>query len=180
MGEKSYFDINMKAIHYQNILLTIFLSLFVSFVSYGQNINNIFKSTKGQWSFPISSVESIDTIDADCYGFPANSLNLVLRTNYPQIVKAIQPGLVVSVRNYGDSPYWVMVKSGDYFLVYSGLSNPNVCKGDTIIKNYEIGSLAQDESEGCVYSLGLILYNGTKVININRWFKWTAKYPNIN
>ncbi len=151
--------------------LTILFFLLLCSLSHGQNANNNFTSTKGKWNFPISNVLAIDTIGRDCLGMPYPSSSLVLKTNSPGSVTALQPGIVQGIHNF-DGTYTVMVRSGEYFLFYLGLKNLQVLKGDSVTKNSELGVLAKDYSDTYAYGLELMLWKGGKPININRWFHW--------
>jgi hypothetical protein len=143
-------------------------------VVYGQKENVVFEATKGKWHFPIPNVQSIDTMMRDCFGIPANSSILELMSNNPQEIRAIQPGLVKVVTTL-QGVYMVLTKSGEYFLVYYGIANPGVKKGDFIQEGDVIGTMSKEEEEK-TYKLTLMLLKGSNTININRWFDWRTAH----
>ena len=139
-------------------------------ICHGQEPRNNFETSKGKWCFPLSRFQNVDTLAIDCFGIAVNSLDLVLTSQYPAEVRTIQSGKIAEIFKVGDS-YTVMVKSGHYFLIYTGLSLPIMKSGEIVAKGVLIGSLSVDHSNGD-YSLTLRLMKETKVLNINRWFNW--------
>lgn len=149
----------------------LLISLIICWASsFGQSANALFKASKGTWHFPISNVQCIDTMTTDCIGMKGNSEFLVLKTSSAEKVKAIQSGVVCAIYENNDFPF-VMIKNGDYFLVYEGLTDIRVKKWDTVQKGTIIGTLLKDDND-YIYELDLILMNKSKTLNINYWFDW--------
>jgi hypothetical protein len=161
----------LKFMKHYYIILNILLN---SSLCQSQSENTIFKASQGKWNFPISNVQSIDTMTFDCYGIPANSKCLILKSQSSTQVRAIQGGHVQSVFEQAGI-YTIIIKTGDYFLIYDGLSKPFLKKGDMITEGKSIGNLACDDMKE-TYDLNLSLMKGTKDLNINRWFKWQTAH----
>jgi hypothetical protein len=150
------------------------LTLALCYIAWGQGKGASFRASKGTWSFPVSNILSIDTMMTDCYGIPANSPYLTLKSTHPEDIKAIQSGLVQSVIDK-ESLHLVILKAGEYFLVYNNISNPVVKEGDLVKQGSVIGKLMKRDTEEN-YEVTLMLLKGVDYININRWFNWEAAH----
>jgi len=156
--------------------LTLMFILLLS-VSFGQYTNAAFEATKGKWTFPISHIASVDTIQRDCSGMPARSFSMILWTQTPEEVTAIQSGLVQSIHKI-DSLNVIAVKAASYFLFYFGLATLNVKKGDTINEGDILGRLGKENNENN-YQILLTLMNKTgHEIDLIPWFDWTTAHNN--
>ena len=149
------------------LLMAIFWSS-----SKGQSPSNAFKASKGTWHLPIANVRSVDSSMLDCVGGRTNSPYLTLKAQCAQEVRAIQSGQVWAVAKLGEIDM-VMIKTGGYFLVYSGLTDIKIKKGDMVKQGGVIGTLAKGE-HGETFELSLMLLSESETFNINRWFDWTA------
>ena len=58
--------------------------------------------------------------------------------------KAVFPGTVSSVMPAADGTKTVLIKHGDYFSIYSNLSNNTVSKGQQVSAGTSVGTIAQD------------------------------------
>ena len=146
----------------------------IFFVCKAQNSDSIFSTSKGTWRFPIDNVVEIDTMTHDCLGIPTNSHHLILRTDWPMEVKALQSGTVAAVKIF-DGICTLIVQAEDYFLVYQGLDDVKLRKGDDVEQGCLIGKLTKWEDKK-KYELVLMLLKSLRTLNINRWFDWKTAY----
>jgi hypothetical protein len=152
----------------------IIISILACSVSYGQNETNTFEASKGTWGFPITNVQHADTMMRDCLWGQTSSPNLLLKTTSSEEVRAIHYGIVRSVAEVSGT-YAVLVKTGDYYLMYVGLIKPSVKKGDTLQRGSVIGNLAKGNYD--TFDLQLMLFkDGPDALNINRWFNWKTAH----
>ena len=160
----------------KSYFLTLLFFLVLS-VSYGQYPDALFEATKGRWILPISHIVSVDTMQRDCYGWPTRSSSIILRTQTPEKVTAIQNGLVQNVIKI-DSLNVVAVKTGHFFLFYFGLSNVNVKRGGTIYKGNTIGNCGKENNESNYHVLLTLTNENAETIDLIPWFDWTTAHNN--
>ena len=103
---------------------------------------------------------------------------LTLKAECAQEVRAIQAGEIADVTEIAGVKM-VMLRAGNYFLVYDALAETQTKKGDKVEQGNIIGTLAKGD-DGKTFDLMLMLFNQGKQININSWFDWhTAHYINL-
>ena len=138
------------------ILLT--LSGFSQFDS-----TKVFKKSKGTLPHPIPQ-HSQYKIDSPNHENPCECMIFICYSAYP--VNAIHDGVAVEVQQIEDI-FVIIIKYGDYFISYSGLSNPMLSKGDFVKAGQIISSLAKSYDHH--YELTLYISNRGKNFNPSEW-----------
>jgi hypothetical protein len=101
---------------------------------YGQlDSNRVFEKSKGTWRIPIDGVKEICIPDLNASGlsiacFPGG---ITFTTNKVSEVYSVASGTVVAVFSIGDLQ-GIIIKYGDYYVTYSGLSISYVKKADEV------------------------------------------------
>jgi hypothetical protein len=138
---------------------------------YGQlDSNSVFEKSYGTWRIPIDGVIEIDMPDLCLLDVTiCNSPScMTFDTNAISEVYSLAAGTVVAVICIGDIQ-GIIIKYGDYHVVYSGLSISYVQKGDNVLEGKKIGRLiSYSENE---YRLEVCLsFKNILVENMERWF----------
>jgi len=154
--------------------LYILITLVISSISYGQDLNSAFEASKGKWKFPISDCINVDTTMNDCYGNKTSSYSTILTSKKSSEVRALEKGIVHSVFSLDDTAFTVIVKSGSYLLAYSGVFT-HLNKGDTVYREQVIGYLTKRQKDNS-YDLFLALTKNLKPVNINNWFDYRTAH----
>lgn len=81
--------------------------------------------------------------------------------------KAVFPGTVSSILPAADGTKTVVIKHGDYFSIYSNLSNNTVSKNQQVSAGTSVGSIAQD-FDG-TYTLDFQIWNGSTPVDPLGW-----------
>ncbi len=81
--------------------------------------------------------------------------------------KAIFPGTVSKVMASGDGTKTVIVKHGNYFTIYSNLSNVSVSQNQQVSAGTSIGLIAEDFDGS--YTLDFQIWNGTTPVDPLGW-----------
>lgn len=81
--------------------------------------------------------------------------------------KAIFPGTVSSVMPASDGTKTVLIKHGDYFSIYSNLSNNTVSKGQQVSAGTSVGTVAQDFDGS--YTLDFQIWRGDTPVDPLGW-----------
>jgi murein hydrolase activator len=94
---------------------------------------------------------------------------LAIRYDKATTIKAIAEGSVHSVFDVENS-WTVMVKHGDYWLVYSNLDTVYLKKGDSICIMQPIGKITSPTANN-YYELEMLLYRNKKELDPYEWLK---------
>jgi septal ring factor EnvC (AmiA/AmiB activator) len=81
--------------------------------------------------------------------------------------KAVFPGTVSSVMPASDGTKTVLIKHGDYFSIYSNLSNNTVSKGQQVSAGTSVGTVAQDFDGS--YTLDFQIWRGDTPVDPMGW-----------
>lgn len=84
--------------------------------------------------------------------------------------KAVFPGTVSSVIPSSDGTKTVMIKHGDYFTIYSNLSNNSVSKNQQVSAGTSVGTVAQDFDGS--YTLDFQIWNGATPVDPSGWLSY--------
>jgi hypothetical protein len=138
---------------------------------YGQmDSNRVLEKSKGTWRIPIDGVKEIGIPDLKGPGlsiacFPGG---IYFSTNKNSDVYSVASGTVEAVICIGDIQ-GIIIKYGDYYVCYSGLSICYVKKNDKVIADRKIGSLIPYSDND--YRLEVYLSFGTKrVKDMDKWY----------
>lgn len=91
-------------------------------------------------------------------------LNFQVPNNSP--IRAIFAGVVTKIFFFQGINNSIMIKHGDYYTTYSGLTEVNVSVGDTVTLGQEIGSIKGDN-----LTLHFELWKGTQNLNPELWLR---------
>jgi septal ring factor EnvC (AmiA/AmiB activator) len=110
-------------------------------------------------------------VDTQCFrqtcSHPYNYF-LTIKSDSGASAKFVQSGQVTLVTQIGDL-FAIIVKQGDYFLTYCGVTITQVKKGDIVHQGQLIGPLG--ELQESVYGLEIGLSNGNKPQKrVHLWF----------
>ncbi len=151
------------------ILLVTFLS---SLDLLGQNQLDstiIFEHSKKN---PLTSVRFTKLINYDstkyghgCPRYPGNTYYL----DHTDTVRAIFEGRIIAIFKVVDV-YAIMTEFGNYYITYSGLTMPTLCKGEYIQQNQSLGLLSYNGSH-YEYFLELIISKDEKFVDPMDWLK---------
>jgi hypothetical protein len=110
--------------------------------------NDTFERAKGSLSLPLISYKKIIDIDyrRHAYTFDRTDSSLTFITDSISDIKASFDGTIKGLFEV-DGYYTIMTKFGDYFLIYSGLSKPNLKLGDTVLSGQILGQLRKDKDD---------------------------------
>ena len=119
-----------------------------------------FSALRGRMPWPVGSGFISDHFGVHNHpvlkGIKTNNNGVDIQTNAGNDVKAVYDGVVQSVVSIPGANMIVAVQHGDYFTVYSKLSNVNVSNGQKISAGQKIGVVATDN-------------DGTSEINFQVW-----------
>lgn len=126
-----------------------------------------FSALRGRMPWPVSSGFISDHFGVHNHpvlkGIKTNNNGVDIQTSAGNDVKVVYDGIVQSVVSIPGANMIVAVQHGDYFTVYSKLSNVNVSAGQKISSGQKIGVVATDN-------------DGTSEINFQVW----KNYDKIN
>ena len=129
----------------------------------------LFTESKGHWEYPLKHITEIVALKDkkyDCFSDPLKSI--LFYSDKSVEVKSIHEGRVVSIAEV-DSTEIVIIKFGNYFLTYVGLTHVCVSKGDYIGSGQQIGNLAKDYDDR--FRLEVYLHTYTTELDPAFWFK---------
>lgn len=119
-----------------------------------------FSALRGRMPWPVGSGFISDHFGVHNHpvlkGIKTNNNGIDIQTNAGNDVKVVYDGIVQSVVSIPGANMIVAVQHGDYFTVYSKLSNVNVSNGQKINAGQKIGVVATDN-------------DGTSEINFQVW-----------
>lgn len=136
-------------------------------------VHKNFAAAKGKLSPPVRG-----TVVSDYGRRPHPDLPLVIvenngidiKTAANASVSAIYEGTVVSIFAIPSMGNAVMVKHGDFFTTYSGLTNIKVRNGERVSTNQSIGSVSKDPATG-TYLLHFEVWRNKQKENPRAWVK---------
>jgi murein DD-endopeptidase MepM/ murein hydrolase activator NlpD len=152
------------------LLFIIHLSL-SSIIFSQQSLNQVFESSKGSWKFPLCRVIKFDR-NNEPFNESIFNKGVTFIIDTISLVNAVFRGTIVRVEKY-DSLFVAILKFGDYFLAYAGLSKMLVCENDKLKAGDPIGYVGKD-LDGA-YCLEFILNKKAEEIDIFPWFAETKK-----
>lgn len=162
-----YFTMTRLSTYFLLFILNICLTN-----SFGQtSANDTFEQAKGSLSIPLSSFKKVVDIDyrRHAYTFDRTDSSLTFITDRASDVKASFDGIIKGLFEI-DGGYTIMTKFGDYFLIYSGLSKPNLKVGDTVMSGQTLGQLRQDKDD-LEYALYFSVQKNDKCLDASKWLK---------
>lgn len=138
---------------------------------YGQlDSNRVFEKSKGTWKIPIDGVKKYDISDLNDLrpSLVCIPSGLTFSSNNISEVYSVAAGTVVAVICIGDTK-GIIIKYGDYYVTYGGLSISYVIKGDKVLEGIKIGRLfAYSEND---YRLEVYLSFGNRRIeDMEKWY----------
>lgn len=136
-------------------------------------VHKNFAAAKGKLSPPVRG-----TVVSEYGRRPHPDLPLVIvenngidiKTAANATVSAIYEGVVVSIFSIPSMGNAVMVKHGDFFTIYSGISNIKVRNGEKIKTNQSIGSVEKNPATG-TYLLHFEVWRNKQKENPRAWVK---------
>ena len=129
--------------------------------------SKLFESSFGKWVYPFTEIIKIET-EADYKFSSCFTSKISFYSNTNTTVNAVFDGKVVSVQKIEDI-YVIITMFGNYFIAYSGLSEPIVKKGDFIKSGQIISTLSKDYDDS--FRLEIYLSNHSKFLNPHPWFR---------
>jgi hypothetical protein len=136
---------------------------------------NEFEKLKGKLTWPVDNIKEIITYQQrlenrrNCYHCCAPTPSLTIKSDSPTTVKASAEGQVRAAFDV-EGVWSVMIKSGNYFMVYTNLNKVLVKKGDTVQQNQPIGQINIPNDEN-LFELELMLMKLRKNFDPYEWFK---------
>jgi septal ring factor EnvC (AmiA/AmiB activator) len=100
---------------------------------------------------------------------PSPLKSLTIRCDEAAIVKAVADGVVQRIFNI-ENTWTVLVKNGDYMVVYSNLDTVFVKNGDPMNTTQPVGKITSRSSNN-YYELEMLLYKDRKDLDPYDWFK---------
>jgi hypothetical protein len=141
-------------------------------ISFGQTpANDTFEQAKGFLAIPLSSYKKIVGMDyrRHAYTFDRTDSSLTFITDSASEVKASYKGIIKGVFEI-DGDYTIMTEFGDYFLIYGGLSKPNLKVGDTVVSGQTLGQLRK-EKDDLECALWFSVQKMDKCLDAYKWLK---------
>lgn len=149
--------------------MVLFFGLTLNYAFAQMDSTNLFAKSKGLWEYPLKQISEIVTFEDKGHNYFADPIkSILIYCNKSVEVKGIHEGRIVSISKV-DSIEIVIVKFGDYFLTYAGLTRLCVDKGDYIDSNQKIGYLAKDYDDR--FLLEVYLNTVSNELDPSFWFK---------
>lgn len=128
----------------------------------------LFESSKGNWNFPVSNYTQVEKFgNIVKQGRTYNSQCTSLISDTALTVSAVYSGKVVVVTKIEDF-HVIIVKFGDYYVTYSGLTKPIVRSKEYIVKGQ---TLAQTEKDfDSKYRVNIFFSKGKENLDAFEWF----------
>ncbi|MCF1715044.1 M23 family metallopeptidase [Flavihumibacter sp. RY-1] len=153
------------------IFIIVFCCLVTSCAYAQLDSNKTFELSKGKWRMPLDNVTNIFLPNKFASGLMITSIpfyGIVFITNKPSEVYSVAEGKVISIFSIGEIKA-VIIKYGDYYLIYSELEECYVNKNDLVFTNSKIGRLRKKFDDK--YELEFLAYFKSKEIeSIEDWF----------
>lgn len=128
-----------------------------------------FASNKGRLPWPVSSGQISEGFGRNKYGVNVivdnNGINI--KTNSGAAVLAVFSGEVSTVKNLGGN-YFVILRHGEYFTVYSNLRSVSVSAGQKVSTKDAIGTVLTDPFTNTP-QVHFEIHKGTATLNPSQW-----------
>lgn len=130
-----------------------------------------FEKSKRKWPFPVPGhLNGYVTQKQKIISSHVSHLAIEIDLDRSREVYAVHDGVICGVFEV-DSVYYLMVSFGAYFVVYGGLSKPDLYKGQFLNIGQEIGRVILVTSKNR-YILEILLLKNIKYLNANEWKGW--------
>lgn len=112
-------------------------------------LSSDFLGSRGSLPWPVSNGVIIEGFGNHTYGKGVNTVNngVDIKTAPGSQVRAVFAGEVSAIYNFGGS-YFVLIRHGEYFTVYSNLKSASVSKGQKVTLKQPIGTVITDAADG--------------------------------
>lgn len=131
-------------------------------------LSNDFLGNKGRLPWPVANggvTQGFGMYSAG--GIKNDNKGIDIKTGEGANVRAVFNGEVNSVTNIGGT-YFVLIKHGEYFTVYSNLRSVAVSKGQRVSTKQILGSVATDNDTGLSIA-HFELWKGSDAVNPSTW-----------
>lgn len=153
------------------IFIIVFCCLVTSCAHTQLDSNKTFELSKGKWRIPLDNSTNISLPNNVNYGLSiACSISYAIKfiSDKPSEVYSVAEGKVAATFSIGEIKA-VIIKYGDYYLIYSELEECYVNKNDLVIANSKIGRLSKTYDD--TYELEfLVHFKGKEIESIEDWF----------
>ncbi|MGV3508467.1 MAG: murein hydrolase activator EnvC family protein [Sphingobacteriaceae bacterium] len=131
-------------------------------------LSSDFLSNRGRLPWPVTNGLIVSRYGTNKYGNVTVDNNGVdIKTNEGSSVRAIFSGDVSTVQNL-NGQYFVLIRHGEYFTVYSNLRSVSVSRGDKVSVKQTIGTVITDPVDGTT-QLHLEIWKGSTPTNPESW-----------
>jgi murein hydrolase activator len=131
-------------------------------------LSSDFLSNRGSLPWPVQHGQIVSRFGTNKYGNVTVDNNGVdIRTNEGSAVRAIFSGDVSTVQNL-NGQYFVLIRHGEYFTVYSNLRSVSVSRGEKVGLKQTIGTVITDPVDGTT-QLHLEVWKGSTPTNPETW-----------
>lgn len=131
-------------------------------------LSSDFLGNRGRLPWPVAQGLIVSRFGTNKYGNVTVDNNGVdIKTAEGSSVRAIFSGDVSTVQNL-NGQYFVLIRHGEYFTVYSNLRSVSVSKGDKVSVKQTIGSVITDPVDGTT-QLHLEIWKGSTPTNPETW-----------
>jgi murein hydrolase activator len=131
-------------------------------------LSSDFLSNRGRLPWPVAQGQIVARFGTNKYGNVTVDNNGVdIRTSEGASVRAIFSGDVSTVQNL-NGQYFVLIRHGEYFTVYSNLRTVSVSKGEKVTVKQTIGTVITDPVDGTT-QLHLEVWKGSSPTNPESW-----------
>jgi len=152
------------------LLCTSLLFFYYSLCIAQNEADSLFETSKGKWPIPVSKYVEIQNnkniLHANC-----NSADSALRitTDSSYNVIAVHDGQ--TSRTYeADDEYILIIKFGDYTIIYTGIEKP-ITQNNSPIKSGQVISRIRKDIDN-QYQLRLSLFYKDRQLNVEEWINW--------
>jgi murein hydrolase activator len=131
-------------------------------------LSSDFLSNRGRLPWPVAQGQIVSRYGTNKYGNVTVDNNGVdIKTAEGASVRAIFSGDVSTVQNL-NGQYFVLIRHGEYFTVYSNLRSVSVSRGDKVSVKQSIGTVITDPVDGTT-QLHLEIWKGSSPTNPESW-----------
>mgnify|MGYP002363510728 FL=1 len=134
--------------------------------AFGQDSTYIFDMSKGTWDCPLQKYSSVQKAKNSISKKDCKTILFTADSSCG--VNALFDGLIISLGSVNDI-YSVITKFGDYYIIYSGLSKPDLKKGDFIFKGQKVADLLKNDFGK--FKLAISIKRGDKYFDPYKWFR---------
>lgn len=155
----------------KNIALFVLIVYSYSSTAQADSCTRAFIAAKGNLIYPVDHVSAIENDEQRQHRCNKENFSkaVTFYSDSARVVSAVFNGKVISLAHYDDI-FFVIIKSGDYYISYSNLSVTTVKNGGSIKAGEPIGNMAKN-LDG-IYSVDLQLANSTNNdIDLYPWFR---------